>query len=189
MFITSNQLAYNSLQEQQRHNIATEVEASRHNQVTENEVIRHNFVTEGIQRDTLSEQKRHNAVTEVLTQHQIAANYEVGLANAAATRYAAQLNASAAKYAADTQRRIAVSNQANQLRIQQMRSSTEILKNRESIANTSYIASLQRSLTRSEGAKNRENEANIASTKLMGNLTQGALQAAIQAAGTTGGKK
>lgn len=92
------------------------------------------MATEQLQGESNAEQARHNRATEVLQQYQIATAYETALIAASAQRYAADTAASASRYAADTQRRIATSNQANNLRVQQMKNSSELLQQTRSNA-------------------------------------------------------
>ena len=71
--MTSNQIAYNALQENSRHNIATESENYRHNTVGEAETMRSNYERESqgrqqltINAQAVAEQGRHNLQTELL---------------------------------------------------------------------------------------------------------------------------
>lgn len=72
--MTSNQIAYNALLENTRHNYATEGETLRHNQATEGEVYRHNVATESLTRDNLLEVQRHNQISESIDRARINAS-------------------------------------------------------------------------------------------------------------------
>nr|AVD54023.1 ORF1 [Macaque picobirnavirus 1] len=80
--MTHNQIDYQNLKETERHNLAYEIELNRHNVATEIETNRHNVVGE-------VETNRHNVATEGLMHESNMVSYSVGMANAAATRYAA----------------------------------------------------------------------------------------------------
>lgn len=73
--MTQNAIAYVALEENRRHNLATENlgrdnfnETKRHNVVGEKETNRHNLATEHIDLGKLEETVRHNQVTESETQ-------------------------------------------------------------------------------------------------------------------------
>lgn len=83
--MTHNQIDYQNLKETERHNLAYELELNRHNVATEIETNRHNVVGE-------VETNRHNIATEGLMHESNMVSYSVGMANAAATRYAADRN-------------------------------------------------------------------------------------------------
>lgn len=62
--MTHNQIEYWNLQENKRHNLASESETARHNVSTEGETNRHNLVTESTEIGKLGETIRHNVATE-----------------------------------------------------------------------------------------------------------------------------
>lgn len=67
-------------------------------------------------------------MSEYYTKYTADTNREIAAINASATRYAADRNYASSVYAANTQRKIAASNQANALRLQQMKSTTDLEK-------------------------------------------------------------
>lgn len=81
--MTTNQIAYNTLLENKRHQMATEQES-----------YRHNLATEDFNNRSLMETNRHNLATENLQK------YDSELRHIA-SKYAAELSANATRYAAD----------------------------------------------------------------------------------------
>lgn len=81
--MTTNQIAYNTLLENQRHNKAVEYEG-----------YRHNVAVEDYNNRSLMETNRHNLATESLQK------YDTDLRHIA-SKYAAELSANATRYAAD----------------------------------------------------------------------------------------
>lgn len=69
--MTTNQLAYLNLQEQQRSNLAREAETHLNNLNVIGESRRHNLATEAVEGGKLSESVRHNLINEQLTQQQV----------------------------------------------------------------------------------------------------------------------
>lgn len=103
--MTKNQIAYFNAKETQRHNYVTEQETNRSNLAKEYETYRHNYATEvETNRHNVvgeTETYRHNYVMEGLQMQANANQYAVGMAQAAATRYAADMN-----YKAQSQRTV-----------------------------------------------------------------------------------
>lgn len=62
--MTANQIAWQNMQENKRHNVRTENENVRHNVATEGESARHNIATEFNESNKLIETTRHNVATE-----------------------------------------------------------------------------------------------------------------------------
>lgn len=114
--MTTNQIAYNAMLENKRHNIATEYETQRSNVARETETSKHNRADELIRTTANTEQARHNIATErnqiyaadknyaasiyTADQHALATRYAADRSYAAST-YGAQINAAASRYAAD----------------------------------------------------------------------------------------
>lgn len=95
--MTSNQIAFAGVQENVRHNKATEKQGAIN--LAENK--RHNLASEKYYTGTLSESSRHNRAQERLTQSQIMRNYTVGMANAGASYAHAAAAADSARAALD----------------------------------------------------------------------------------------
>lgn len=110
--MTHNQIAYQEHMERKRNNAAVEAEThranverenenKRHNLATETETHRSNTVYEGIEQSKLGEMIRSNMAKEQIQRWSAQKQYEVGMANAAASRYAADRGAQASMYSAD----------------------------------------------------------------------------------------
>lgn len=105
-FITTNQVAFNSLLEAQRHNKVTEAETYRNNVAVLTEANRHNLATERLGRDTLIETNRHNVATEANQRYSADMSYAAAKYAAdrsyAASAYSANMHYAATKYSADS---------------------------------------------------------------------------------------
>lgn len=77
--MTGNQINYWNLQENKRHNVATEGETYRHNVVGETETERHNRATENFSMQDLAERSRHNVAEEHLKATDIQLTHSRGM--------------------------------------------------------------------------------------------------------------
>lgn len=84
--MTHNQIEYWNLQENKRHNLASEGETNRHNVSTESETYRHNVQSEATEIGKLNESVRHNMATEYETNRHNVSSENLGFAQLAETR-------------------------------------------------------------------------------------------------------
>lgn len=111
---------------------AQEAETYRSNVARESESHRHNVATEDLQNRTLLETITHNRNAEALQHEANQFSYAVGMANAAAHRYSAELSYAGTKYSAD--KAAASRNYASQLSYAQA-VQTSVLGNKTSVRN------------------------------------------------------
>lgn len=172
--ITSNQIAYNAHLEQVRHNKVTEGETQRHNVTTEQEQGRHNLATEDYQNRSLLEQTRHNHASESLQAQQIATQYAVGMAAAAATRYAASMNYAGTVYSANLQSKTSLATKSLDLvRDSQNRANSNVQKNLDranSYRTALDVAKINKSATKTSATANLMGSAVRGITSLVGTL-------------------
>lgn len=132
--MTHNQIDYGRLQEEKRHNLASEGETFRHNVTTETETSRHNIsVEQETSRHNVADEtetRRHNIVNEIevnrhnvvneseVNRHNLATEYETSRYNTEVIRHNQASEALQASSIAVERSKVAVQERANEINAQ-----------------------------------------------------------------------